>query len=95
MNTTVLAIIVIVAAAGLSVATTTNVLVPAFAAGHTPQNGFGKASKDLATNCPPGTYGQHASSFPTPRSGIGNVAKDNGLTVSQLGQALDSNGPPC
>jgi hypothetical protein len=76
-------------AAGLSIATATNVLVPQFAAGQTPQNGFGQASKSFATQCPPGTLGQHSSSFSTPRTGIGNVAKAFGTSVSGLGNTLD------
>jgi len=81
--------------AGLAIATSTHVLVPALAARHDPQNGFGQASKDFATNCPPGSVGKHASSFSTPREGIGNVAKDHGLSVSDLGKTLDYGGPPC
>jgi len=50
--------------------------------------------KDFATNCPD-SVGKYVSSFDTSREGIGNVAKDNGLSVSDLGKALDAYGPPC
>jgi hypothetical protein len=89
MNTKAKLTVLAMIAAGLSIATTTNVLVPAFAA---PQNGFGQASKDFATSCPPGSVGQHSSSFAGgSREGIGNVAKDlTGGSVSDLGNTLDS-----
>jgi hypothetical protein len=74
----------------LSIATTTNVLVPQFAAGQTPQNGFGQASKSFATQCPPSTLGKHSSSFSTPRTGIGNFAEaGRGGSVSDFGNFLD------
>jgi hypothetical protein len=47
-------------------------------------SGFGQASKALAGSSP-GAMGDHASSFDSPRDGIGNVAKSNGLSVGQLG----------
>lgn len=41
-----------------------------------------------------GSVGEHASSFLTPREATGKVAKDNRFSVSDLGKALDSSGPP-
>jgi hypothetical protein len=79
----------IVATAGLTIATTVHVLAPAYAQ-KTPQSGFGQASKAFATS-EPGAVGDHSSSFAgESRLGIGNVAKshDPPLTVGELGCAL-------
>jgi hypothetical protein len=84
--------VLLIIAAALSIATTTNVLVvPQFAAAQTPQNGFGQASKDFATQCPPSILGKHSASFPTPRTGIGNLAgAGRGGSVSDFGNTLDT-----
>jgi hypothetical protein len=80
-------LIILAAIAATGFLAISNISISAFAEGKLPESGFGQASKDLATSSP-GATGEHASSFPTPREGIGNVAKDNGLTVGQLGCAL-------
>lgn len=89
-------IIVVVTALVFSMSTSMSNNV--FAAGN-PQNGFGKAASECASSktCPtpsgPGSMGQHASSFSEPREGIGNVAKDFGCSVSDLGKLLSHNEP--
>jgi hypothetical protein len=46
---------------------------------------FGVGASYLGSS---GQMGDHASSFPTPRDGIGNVAAQAGVSVGQLGAIL-------
>jgi hypothetical protein len=89
----------IVATAGLTIATTMHVLAPTYAQ-KTPQSGFGQAASDFGTTGQMGTHSRANGDFPgsTPpfnsdgqpgREGIGNVAKGSGLSVGELGCALD------
>lgn len=54
------------------------------------QNGFGVAASQFATSCPAGSVGTHASSGPTPHQGIGEIANGMGISVGQLGTALNA-----
>ena len=65
-------------------------LAPAAMAAHQPDNACWGVVTSQRAQVEGADFGAHSSSFSTPRSGLGNVARAFGLSVPELGSFLAS-----